>query len=49
MEVGLNLAAQHAHGVASQLAVDVGVLADDVDDFLTGHHVDFVGVVAQLF
>ena len=49
MEVGFDFVAQHTHGIGGQLSVDVGVLPDDVYDFLTRSHVDFKCVVAQAF
>ena len=49
MEVGFDFIAQHANGVGGQFTIDVGVLTDDVDDFLARGHIDFKGVVAQVF
>ena len=47
MEVGFNLIPQHSHRVGGQLAIDIGVLTNDIDDFLARRHVDLKGVVAQ--
>ena len=49
VEVGFDFVAQHADGVGGQLAIDVSVLTNDVDDFFARGHVDFKGVVAQTF